>query len=114
MDIERFSRDEQNRRARELRRKMTPEEVLLWNRLRAGQLGVAFRKQQPLGFYFADFVCFEKKLVIELDGSHFAFCDSGITKSGTTSKVFSNESRKQWPSSSPLAGEVGRGVSAAG
>lgn len=72
MDMERFSRDEQNRRARELRRNMTPEEVLLWNRLRAGQLGVAFRKQQPLGFYFADFVCFEKKLVIELDGSQHA------------------------------------------
>ncbi len=51
---------------------MTPEERLLWGRLRNGQLGVAFRKQQPLGFYFADFVCFERHLVLELDGSHHA------------------------------------------
>lgn len=40
--------------------------------MRAGQLDAAFRKQQALGFYFADFVCFEKKLVIELDGGHHA------------------------------------------
>ncbi|GAA5512843.1 uncharacterized protein HI_1162 [Deinococcus carri] len=51
---------------------MTPEEQLLWGRLRANQLGVAFRKQQALGFYFADFVCLERKLVIELDGSQHA------------------------------------------
>ncbi|WP_041223130.1 endonuclease domain-containing protein [Deinococcus proteolyticus] len=70
--MERFSREEQNRRARELRRNMTPEERLLWSRLRSNQMGVAFRKQQALGFYFADFVCFEKKLVVELDGSQHA------------------------------------------
>lgn len=72
MSMERFSREEQNRRARELRRNMTPEERLLWSRLRSNQMGVAFRKQQALGFYFADFVCFEKKLVVELDGSQHA------------------------------------------
>ncbi len=51
---------------------MTSEERLLWGRLRSGQLGVAFRKQQALGFYFADFVCLERQLVIELDGSQHA------------------------------------------
>ncbi|PTA66633.1 endonuclease domain-containing protein [Deinococcus arcticus] len=70
--MERFPRDEQNRRARELRRNMTPEEKMLWQRLRGNQLGVAFRRQQALGFYFADFVCFEKRLVIELDGGQHA------------------------------------------
>ncbi len=36
------------------------------------QLGVKFRRQQLLGDYIADFVCFEKKLVIEIDGGeHF-------------------------------------------
>ncbi|GBF06327.1 protein of unknown function DUF559 [Deinococcus aerius] len=59
---------------------MTSEEQLLWSRLRAGQLGVAFRKQQPLGFYLADFVCFEKKLVIELDGGHHAGSEYDIVR----------------------------------
>jgi len=31
--------------------------------------GLKFRRQQPIGEYIVDFVCFEKKLVIELDGS---------------------------------------------
>ena len=78
--MERFSRQEQNRRARELRRNMTPEERLLWSRLRANGLGYAFRKQQALGFYFADFVCLEKKLVIELDGSQHAGSEYDATR----------------------------------
>ncbi|WP_322618619.1 endonuclease domain-containing protein [Deinococcus terrestris] len=56
-------------RARELRRRSTPEERLLWSRLRNRQLGAVFRRQQPLGFYFADFACLEHKLIVELDGS---------------------------------------------
>lgn len=47
---------------------MTPEEHALWARLKQNQLGCAFRRQQPLGFYIADFICFEKSLVIEVDG----------------------------------------------
>ena len=30
--------------------------------------GFKFRRQQPIGPYIADFVCFETKLIIELDG----------------------------------------------
>jgi len=56
--------------AKELRRKMTTQETLLWKRLRNRQLGnFKFRKQQPLGPFIADFVCQERKLVIEADGS---------------------------------------------
>jgi very-short-patch-repair endonuclease len=43
----------------------------LWRHLRGKQVeGIRFRRQQPIGRYIADFVCFEKALVIELDGGH--------------------------------------------
>jgi len=29
-----------------------------------------FRRQQPIGPYVVDFVCLERKLVVELDGQH--------------------------------------------
>jgi very-short-patch-repair endonuclease len=48
---------------------MTPEERLLWQHLRGGQLGVSFRRQEPMGRYVADFVCYERSLVVEIDGS---------------------------------------------
>ena len=54
-------------RARRLRRQATDAERLLWYRLRRGQLGVKFRRQAPIGPY-VDFVCFQRRLVIELDG----------------------------------------------
>ena len=55
-------------RARRLRRDMTDAERLLWSHLRAGQLGVKFRKQMWLGGSIADFASVEAKLVIEADG----------------------------------------------
>lgn len=48
---------------------MTPEERILWQHLRGKRMGVTFRRQEPMGRYVADFVCYERKLVIELDGS---------------------------------------------
>ncbi|MBN9519394.1 DUF559 domain-containing protein [bacterium] len=57
------------RRARELRRALTPTEVILWDKLRDRQLGgYKFRRQQPLGPFYADFYCAEAKLAVELDG----------------------------------------------
>jgi very-short-patch-repair endonuclease len=42
----------------------------LWSKLRARQiLGLKFRRQHPLGNYFADFACIEIGLIVELDGS---------------------------------------------
>lgn len=35
--------------------------------------GVKFRRQHPIGPYFADFACVAKKLVVEIDGEHHAF-----------------------------------------
>lgn len=55
--------------ARELRNNATDVELLLWRRLRNRQLeGVKFRRQQPIETYIVDFVSFDKKIVIELDG----------------------------------------------
>ncbi|MBO1437752.1 endonuclease domain-containing protein [Meiothermus sp. CFH 77666] len=58
--------------ARQLRRNMTQEERILWNRLKRSQLGVAFRRQEPMRPFIVDFVCYEKKLIVELDGSQHA------------------------------------------
>jgi very-short-patch-repair endonuclease len=55
--------------AKKLRKQFTDTERLLWQYLRAKQLeGLKFRRQQPIGSYIVDFVCFEKKVIIELDG----------------------------------------------
>ncbi len=55
-------------RARELRKAATPAERLLWRYLARGQLGAKFSRQMPIGPFFADFLCREHKLVVELDG----------------------------------------------
>lgn len=48
---------------------MTRAEALLWKELRAGRLaGWKFKRQVPIGIYVADFMCFEPRLVAELDG----------------------------------------------
>ena len=55
--------------ARLLRRKQTDAERKLWLSLRSKQFeDLKFRRQQPMGAYIVDFVSFENKLVIELDG----------------------------------------------
>jgi BirA family biotin operon repressor/biotin-[acetyl-CoA-carboxylase] ligase len=55
-------------RARELRREATPAERLLWRYLARGQVGAKFSRQMPIGPYFADFLCRELMLVVEIDG----------------------------------------------
>jgi very-short-patch-repair endonuclease len=56
--------------AKRLRREATHAEQRLWSKLRSEQLeGVKFRRQEPFGRFILDFVCYEAKLVIELDGS---------------------------------------------
>lgn len=60
-------------RARSLRREMSDEERILWMLLRDRRFaGFKFRRQVPLGDYVADFVCFERELIVELDGSQHA------------------------------------------
>jgi very-short-patch-repair endonuclease len=60
----------QNReRARDLRRRQTEQEQFVWRRLRNRRFSdFKFRRQFPLGNYFVDFVCLERRLILELDG----------------------------------------------
>jgi len=56
-------------RARDLRKRQTYAEAILWQYLRASRLdGLKFRRQHPIEGYFADFACESLMLVIELDG----------------------------------------------
>jgi very-short-patch-repair endonuclease len=56
-----------------LRKNLTDSERKLWRHLRARQFeGLKFRRQEPIGNYVVDFVCFERSLVIELDGGQHA------------------------------------------
>ncbi|MFN7010641.1 MAG: endonuclease domain-containing protein [Allorhizobium sp.] len=59
--------------ARSLRQNETEAEFRLWSDLRNRQLnGYKFSRQVPLGVYVADFVCRERHLIVELDGSQHA------------------------------------------
>jgi crossover junction endodeoxyribonuclease RuvC len=55
-------------RRRDLRRKSTSEERLLWDRVRNNQLGVKFRRQFSVMGYVVDFYCPKSRLVVELLG----------------------------------------------
>ena len=59
--------------ARKMRKTMTEAELKLWNELRAHRLmGLGFRRQMPIAGYIADFVCAERKIIIEVDGTQHA------------------------------------------
>ncbi|MGK7295012.1 MAG: endonuclease domain-containing protein [Candidatus Wenzhouxiangella sp. M2_3B_020] len=56
-------------RARTLRNYMTDAEQRLWHRLRRKQIcNARFRRQHPIGHYIVDFVCLDRKLIVEVDG----------------------------------------------
>lgn len=55
-------------RAREMRHAPTASEAALWRELAACRLGVAFRRQVPIGRYIADFAAPAIRLVVEVDG----------------------------------------------
>ena len=60
-------------RARALRRNMTDAERLLWRSIRDRQMGGwKFRRQHPIRPFIVDFVCVERKLIIEVDGGQHA------------------------------------------
>ena len=55
--------------ARELRRRQSETERLVWSRLRDRRFKAhKFRRQVALGSYIVDFVCFDERLIVELDG----------------------------------------------
>ena len=55
--------------AKKLRKNSTKAETVLWKNLRSRQLKIIkFRRQQPIDNNIVDFVSFEKRIIIELDG----------------------------------------------
>ncbi len=86
-------------RARQLRKRETPEEQLLWRWLRDRRLrGFKFRRQHPEPPYFLDFGCVSLFLAIELDGAghqaktdYDAARDAYLRKLGWTVLRFGND-----------------------
>jgi very-short-patch-repair endonuclease len=60
-------------RARSLRRALTRAELVLWTRIRGRRLGgFKFGREEPTDRYYVDFVCRERRLIIELDSGQLA------------------------------------------
>lgn len=68
--------------ARLLRKNSTIAERKLWHKLRSRNFfNLKFRRQEPVGDYIVDFICYEKKLIIELDGGqHNEFSEKDIPR----------------------------------
>jgi very-short-patch-repair endonuclease len=92
-------------RARSLRQASTDAERALWQMLRGRKLnGAKFRRQQPLGPYFADFFCEQAMLVVELDGQvhhrrsdHDRKRDAFLRRAGLTVLRFENRAVFEHP-----------------
>jgi very-short-patch-repair endonuclease len=68
-----YNRSEQKQLRRRLRSNMPAPELILWSKLRNGQLfGLRFRRQYSVGAYVLDFYCPRSRVAVEIDGeSHF-------------------------------------------
>ncbi|MBS4083961.1 MAG: endonuclease domain-containing protein [Rhizobiales bacterium] len=66
--------------ARELRKRLTSQEIKLWVRLRMlrSQRNLHFRRQAPIGNFIVDFACLREWIVIEVDGGQHGE-DSGVS-----------------------------------
>jgi very-short-patch-repair endonuclease len=76
-------------RARDLRQHSTDAEWKLWAIVRGRQLGgYKFRRQFPIDRYFADFACFDARLIVELDGSqHQERADYDAARTATLERL---------------------------
>ena len=73
------------KRARELRNNLTDAEHCLWQKLKRRQVkGVKFRRQQPIGPFIVDFVCFDRRVIVEVDGGQH------------TEQLHHDEQRTRW------------------
>ena len=54
--------------AKKNRKNLTFAEKIVWNELRRNSLGFHFRRQVVVGKYIVDFICIDRKLIIEIDG----------------------------------------------
>lgn len=63
--------------ARKLRTTQTESEMRMWEQLRGRRfMGLKFRRQVPIENYIADFICFERAVIVELDGGQHADNDN--------------------------------------
>ena len=80
-----------------LRRTQTPQEIILWSKLRNNQLGFKFKRQYSVGPYVLDFYCPIKKLAIEIDGSqHIENKDYDFERSKYLSEMFGIKLIRFW------------------
>lgn len=73
--------DQHRRFARAMRLDATDAERRLWQALKAKQLaGFKFHRQVPVDGYILDFVCFEARVIVEVDGSQHAESTADIRR----------------------------------
>jgi very-short-patch-repair endonuclease len=67
--------------AKKMRREPTDAEAAMWRLLRDRRLALfKFRRQVPFRSFILDFVCFEKRIVIEIDGSQHASSERDVAR----------------------------------
>jgi very-short-patch-repair endonuclease len=66
------------KRARALRRRLSPPEVRLWVQLRRKAQGLRFRRQHPIGPFVLDFYCDRASLAVEVDGQQHGIGDAQL------------------------------------
>ena len=77
--------------AKILRRRPTEAEKFMWRYLKSRQLeGLKFRRQEPIGNYVVDFVCYEKKIIVEIDGGQHCVERDGNRDRWLESQNFKN------------------------
>ena len=74
--------------AKALRTNQTDAELKMWQALRAGRLmSFKFKRQVPIEHFIVDFVCFECRLILEIDGGHHMTCEKDIFRDATLNKM---------------------------
>lgn len=74
--------------AKILRANQTDAELKIWQTVRASRLlGFKFRRQVPIDDFIVDFVCFEQKLIIEIDGGQHMNNQSDIERDAKLKNV---------------------------
>jgi very-short-patch-repair endonuclease len=67
--------------AKKMRHEPTDAEAAMWRLLRDRRLELfKFRRQVPFQSFILDFVCFEKRIIIEIDGSQHASSERDVAR----------------------------------
>ncbi|GAB1858292.1 hypothetical protein MHTCC0001_31290 [Flavobacteriaceae bacterium MHTCC 0001] len=78
-------------RAKEMRANPTPAEAVLWQSLKGKKLDAKFRQQHLIGDFIVDFVCLDKKLIVEVDGK---IHDSQVEEDTKRTEILENDHYK--------------------